>query len=421
MSRLDELRGEAIRAALGDCLSGAERMPSQRAQVLQAVRGEASVRRGKLPAVVALAIVLTMLAAAGMAAAWLSGREMVDGYAVPMARQSVGDAYTAEQTRELVAMAEANGIVLSDNAKSSIDRFLAAGEGYWKEELIMAIAKAEFGDMPAAWTLEQQNWFDDVCVAIGFIDEKNKAMPGGGEAAAERIIALADAYIHETYAPGVDLHDPAMYKETYKQYIDGDVDGEYPGMYWAIAYEAASLEASEYAVYLRDDGTVLGDWVHLGAVAGARVDEINDAFRRVYGSNHGDWSQSVLRAYRDAVLAGERLGFGYAQRLMELTAYPDIAPEAISRERAHELACEALGQSEASAWSATYIGDEPNPVWKVIIGTHSAEIDSVTGEVKSTHDFGFEGGMTYWDLALERVREQVQAEEDAWIEENSVG
>lgn len=52
---------------------------------------------------------------------------------------------------------------------------------------------------------------------------------------------------------------------------------------------------------------------------------------------------------------------------------------------------------------------------------HSVEVDSITGEVKNIHKFVGEGGMTWWDFFLQKVREQVNAAENEWINENSCG
>ena len=188
-----------------------------------------------------LAAGLLLLSATAVAAVLLSGREVVDEFAVPMASDTPGDTYTVAQTLELVALAEENGIVLSENARDSIDKMLAVGEGYYKEELIMAIAKAEFGENPSAWTLEQQNWFDDVCVAIGFIPEKVKHIPNKGEDASAWAIAIADAYIREHYGDTSDLHDPEVYEQTGVQYINGDEMGSIPACTtrWTISRRMA--------------------------------------------------------------------------------------------------------------------------------------------------------------------------------------
>ncbi|MBQ3484883.1 MAG: hypothetical protein IJA77_05205 [Clostridia bacterium] len=371
-----------------------------------------------------LAAGLLLLSATAVAAVLLSGREVVDEFAVPMASDTPGDTYTVAQTLELVALAEENGIVLSENARDSIDKMLAVGEGYYKEELIMAIAKAEFGENPSAWTLEQQNWFDDVCVAIGFIPEKVKHIPNKGEDASAWAIAIADAYIREHYGDTSDLHDPEVYEQTGVQYINGDVDGEYPGMYYSVDYfpkngAPAALTACEYWVYLNDAGEILGSSSHPGAVAGALPSQINSAYRSAYGDDEGDWSQEVLRAYREAIiLAREDYDTKRTVLWFTLSSYPDIAPGAISKDEAAALAVEAIGNGQAVYQNAVYIGDEPNPVWKVrlydtdpdqednIVG-YAVEVDSITGEIKRIRTYDpYDGAGYFRNMVLEKDKEE---------------
>ena len=67
---MNKLTNEAVRAAIDDCLSGADALPSVRADVLNRMRGEIKVKR-KLSAGVVLAIVLTVLMMSAALAAGL--------------------------------------------------------------------------------------------------------------------------------------------------------------------------------------------------------------------------------------------------------------------------------------------------------------------------------------------------------------
>lgn len=180
---MDERREkQMIQQAFETSLSGLRDDPwlAQRVMAQAKESGKAQVKR-KLSAGLVVVIALLLATVTAVAVALLSMREIVEEQAVPIANQYEGDSYTVEDTNLLLQLAEENGIELSDHARNAIGKYMDAGEGYPKEEMLMALAKAEFGDDPGIWTLEQQNWFDDVCVAIGYIQEKEKALPENAE------------------------------------------------------------------------------------------------------------------------------------------------------------------------------------------------------------------------------------------------
>lgn len=372
-----------VRASIDDCLSGVDQLPSLRVDIVRKARGEIKVKK-KLSVGLALMIILTLLVAGAVAAVILSIRQIVEEKAIPMANQYEGELYTAEDTDAILQLAEENGIELSQPVKAQIQKALDQGEGYFKEEMLMALAKAEFGENPAAWTLEQQKWFDDVCIAVGLISEPEKAMPTGGEDAKLSIVQAATDYIHQTYATDAPLDDPSKY-EIGVQYING-LYNDYKGLYWAVDYLPLYLEGAEYWVYLREDGSLLGDAVFSGLNNASTVFDILDAYTRIF-SMADTWSQSTLRSFRDAAIQSADTN-SRAYLCLAQTKYPDIPENAISREQAHSIAAKYVGYDEQLSRSQMFfIGDKPNPVWKVRIildaDQWSLEIDCITGEVKS--------------------------------------
>lgn len=376
-----------------------------------------TVPKGKL--VLILAVLAVLLSATALAAALLSARELVEKHALPMSAATGGEAYTAAQTEALAALAEENGIILSESAKGRIAQLLSAGEGEYKEELLMAIAKAEFGEQPAAWTLEQQNWFDDVCVAIGFIPQKEKAMPDKGEDAFAWAAAVAAEHIRAFYGETADLTDPAVYAPVAVQYLSGDADGAFCGMYYSVAFQPcsgseAALHAREYWVYLNDAGEVLGQEQRYF---------LTDAFRNVYGDAYADWPQSALRAFRAEVLSQEPNADNMEEILcMQRTDYPDIAADALSRSAACDIAAAHVGASADACVDSVYIGHAPDPVWKVILRVGeedcTVEVDSVTGEVLTCKNVAHRW-LTWRGLFLEETKEDVQEAYEEYLE--SVG
>lgn len=411
-----------LRRAMDKTLPGLEQDVWFEQRVLSRIHERPATRTiSKRTVALVLVVAMLLLSATAVAAVILGGREVVDEYAVPMAGETTGDSYTVEQTLELVALAEENGIVLSDNAKESIDKMLATGEGYYKEELIMAIAKAEFGDQPATWTLEQQNWFDDVCVAIGFIPEKEKAMPEKGEDAFGWAAAIAAQHIRDYYGETADLQDLNVYDPVGVQYINGDVDGEYPGMYYSVTFQPkkateAALYAKEYWVCLNDNGEILGQTQRYFT---------DIAFGDTYGDKYEDWPQYALRLFRETVMNATPTPDGMKTIIcMRMTSYPDIAEAAISREAAKQIAAEHLGTTVEACIDSVYIGDDPNPVWKVSLGfsdasgkwvNYTVEVDSITGAVKVSQELPMYW-LTWRDLFLERIKEDAETEYQEYLE-----
>ncbi len=200
-----------IRYALDARLSGITERPGSYQRVLRQARGERKVKR-KMSLGLVLLLILLLISITALAVALLSAREIAEQHAIPMANQSEGDSYSVEETNVLLALAEENGVALSETARASINKFLGNGQGYYKEEMLMALAKAEFGEAPASWTLEEQKWFDDVCVAIGFLEKPQKAIPAADEISQNQAEQIAEEYIHSHYDKSVDLHDASVYK-----------------------------------------------------------------------------------------------------------------------------------------------------------------------------------------------------------------
>lgn len=376
-----------IRTSIDDYFADMDTRPSLQYKVLAQARGEVKVKK-KASVGLVLVVVLILATAGAVAAVLLSMQQLVEEQAIPMANQYEDERYTVEDTNILVQLAEQNGIVLSEQTKDQIQRTLDQGEGYFKEEMLMAMAKAEFGEFPSTWTLEQQKWFDDVCVAIGIIPEAEKAMPVGGENEKQRVIQAANDYIRHTYEADAPLNDPAKYRVG-AQYLTGDADDQYGGMYWSIDYSPLYLEGAEYWVYLSNDCTVLDAVVRPGLSSASTVSDIMDSYNRVFGSEL-TWNQHTLRAFQEAAMHATDTS-SRAYLCLAQTSYPDIPTDAISKDRAHTLAVASVGFDAKLANSQILlIGDNPNPVWKVLVVQDASqwyvEIDCITGEIKTIEE-----------------------------------
>lgn len=287
---------ELIRRAIDQRFSDKQGDPLLAERIIQMEKRETKVKK-KMSVGLVLALVLLLVALTGLAAVMMSMRQVVEEKAIPIANEYEGESYTAEDTNILLQLAEENGITLSQNAKKQIQDALDKGEGYFKEEMLMAFSKAEFGENLSDWTLEQQKWFNDALAAIGFIDNNSKVIPEGGENAKLSIIEAAKKYIYRTSDANAPLDDTAKY-HIGAQYINGDIDGDYPGLYWSIDFIPQYLDGAVYWIYIRDDDEVLGDFIIQGLNESSTVNEVYDAYRRQFGQTN-TWPQEVLRLYKD--------------------------------------------------------------------------------------------------------------------------
>jgi hypothetical protein len=136
---------------------------------------------------------------------------------------------------------------------------------------------------------------------------------------------------------------------------------------------------------------VLDDWVRPGIAADSTVSDIQDSYRRVYGSDL-DWDQSTLRAFKaSAALASDTNNQAYLCLLQ--TTYPDIPEGAITREQAYDVAAASLGvETPMGTQRFCFIGDDPNPVWKFTVTrgdeNWSVEVDCATQEIKTMRLLG---------------------------------
>lgn len=424
---------EAFRQAVDARLSGLQGDPWLTQRILMRAEGkrqEKPVRptgvRRKMSLGLVLALVLTLLSVSAVAAVavYLSFQQIVEEEALPRANEVEGDSFTAEDTNFIVQLAEENGLVLSENAYASINKFLENGEGYYKEELLMALFKAEYGQNPATWSLETQKWFDDVCVAIGFVEQPQKALPGEGEITLEEAVAIAEDYIHRTYGNEWNINDPTAY-ELGKQYLS-EFDGDYPGRYWTIIYSPLKITSREFWVYLDSRGKVLDDYMRKGVEPGTTLSNLYSRFRDIYGWNDDEWDVEVLRKLVEASQICTPLN-DEIQLLtaIQRTTYPAQTGHPVEREAAVNIATEAMGATEYQLFRAICIDASPNPVWRIYFRDDSVEevlrfvmteVDSTTGELTFS-----EARDWMWHWAQTIVTQQQYEEAGEGLEDTSVG
>lgn len=290
-------------------------------------KGRLGVRK-KFSLSLVLVLVVMMLTVTAVAAVLLSMHQFVDEYAIPMANEYSGESYTIEDTNILLQLAEENGIVISEEGRVSIEKFLSNGEGYPKEEMLMQIAKAEFGGQPELWTIEQQKWFDDVCVAIGFVESNEKALPGEGDISEEEAYRFASQFIYQNYEKTYDLDNLSQFQRSAQFLIN---DGIYEcEKYWRIEYKGVGLNSPSYCVFLSSNGEVLDVEITPGIQSGATYSDVVNRYRELYGWNPASWSQDILRSFRkdiDLCVASNTKAYLCIKKVY----YPDLSDDMLSK------------------------------------------------------------------------------------------
>ncbi|MBR2054707.1 MAG: hypothetical protein IJ968_07450 [Clostridia bacterium] len=107
-----------------------------------------------------LILILLLASLSALAVSLLTGQEVVEQNAVPLALGNDTDVrptetFSHDELVQLVETAAENGITLDEN--SHIMLALQNGEGYWEEEAIMAICREAFDGLYYEWTVEQRH------------------------------------------------------------------------------------------------------------------------------------------------------------------------------------------------------------------------------------------------------------------------
>lgn len=154
---MKDVTNQAVRAAIDDCLSGVESMPSVRAQVLNQVRGEVKVKK-KLSVGIVFAMLLTVLMAGAALAAGLGlfgqigERENSDARLPALERvaESVGASFTTDDGVTITidqAYYDGSRVFISYTKTGPFD-LLSMGEGMPENlgECDWALPGEKFGD-----------------------------------------------------------------------------------------------------------------------------------------------------------------------------------------------------------------------------------------------------------------------------------
>ena len=361
-----------------------------------AERKETPIVRSKMKLALTLVLILMLLTATAVAAVLLTGMELIEQEVVPLAQQNDGEVrpveeFTHEELKALIARAEENGIFLDDD--TSLMRALRMGEGYWEEETIMALCREAFGGLIYEWTVEEQYFFHDMMVAIGYAQENNMEMPGEGEMTPEEARALAVETIRKHYGADLPLTDRTQYRHT-ENYYAGGPEGN---SFWNFSFLPCTLEGAWYDVSM--DGQ--GQWINHGTdtafdwsdynetVLQQRVDTIYNY--RQSGAGKIYWEHDAWHAFGQKLPGAKHSDKwnkefdGYAATTYLLPGEGDL-----TKKQARDIAFADAGIKDYTSVTELLLGKGDQRIWKISFNTSektgrnqvlSYEIDSVTGAI----------------------------------------
>ena len=402
----EDLSREKMHKAIDTTLSGLNGDPWLFRRVAsRAAEGEIKVKR-KLSTGLVLAIILILIAAAAIAITvnLLTHQDVVEQVAVPLAVSNdtgtaVNNTYSATELAELVRSLNENGITLDES--NVIMQLIQNGQGYYEEETIMEICRQAFGGYIFTWTLEQQDWYDNLMVQIGFYETHQSRVPGPDNMTYPEAEAFAFRTLRDTYGSDLPLEDRNIWTLSRQFYLENPDDPA--TACWSFSLDPKDIDHSRYTVEFRDsnpDGTVYTgifspDWS--GSYSG---EDLLMAFYSVYTWNQGKWPQSAWQRLHDMMQRADLQvdDYQYTSCLgYQLTAYPDPDETDISREQAIQIAREALNLPRAALDSAVLTEYDHERSWIIGMviyppdedtqdpetGTYAIAVDSRTGSVIS--------------------------------------
>lgn len=253
----------------------------------------------------------------------------------------------------------------------------------------MSLAKAQFGPYPGQWTIEEQYWFEEMMIAIGFKEVNYCRLPAEGEMTYEEAYARA---VQLLQAEGwVDdpawLDDRTLFSLTRTFEISEEFGNE---PMWYFYFEPQQIDLPTLSVLM----TYQGEMESIGRMPGLSEQLENgipaisviDVFTDVYGSSPS-WTPEVYIAYVDALRKSDLSRGSTAVQAYLSTEYI-LPPEgALTGEEAIAIAKKYIGGEDIRTASTVCFQLDGRPIWKVVLSydglrpSDMVEMDCLTGEI----------------------------------------
>lgn len=357
---------------------------AQRIQAQMQEKGKIKMKK-KFSVGLVLTLVLLLLSLSALAVSLLTGMELVEQTAIPLARNNDTDirpttSYSHEELAHLVAAATENGLEL--DADSRVLAALQNGEGYYEEEAIMEICRKAFGGLYYEWTVEQRNWYGDVMVQIGFWGENRDPLPGEGQMPAADARKRAAELICEKQS--LPLEDATQYRHT----EEFDEEG------WYFAFLPRNLTQPTCHVSFDHAGEEMECLITPQHWENFNEKELMDGMNDIYGYRFGSqlsWEQEAWHVFGQMLPKAQRSERWTAEYDAYLqTAYPLPQEGDMDKMAAQKIAHQKANLPALHQSIALMMETEGRRIWKVtVIGqtdqeeaiTLTYEMDAQTGAI----------------------------------------
>ena len=336
-------------------------------------------------------------------------REVIETAAVPMAAANdtgaaVNKVYSAEELAELICALEEKGIVPEEN--NELMQALQNGHGFYEEEAMMEICRLGFGGYHYTWTLEDQDWYEQMLVKAGLRDAPEIRMPGRENMSCEEAEAFAFRKIREEFGEDLPLEDRTAWE---LERLFSAASGESASWYFELI--PRDPDRSGYTVSFEDgnpEETVFADEVSADPELRGSGESVMDKFEEVYKVFRGNWTQETWQRLHETMLDAEPdPGELYYPEYLgyQMTSYPEPAEGDVSREEAVRIAKKALNREKAALDSAVLTEYEGSRIWLVTLGifdwydgkedpeagSWTVAVDSRSGKTESIRGTGEDG------------------------------
>lgn len=220
----------------------------------------------------------------------LSAKEFINTYVLPMALDNNNQAFTVEQSREILSKAEDYGYRLAGTEAQRVLDAVQKGQGALKVDVINALVQSQLGQDFFTWSTEDQAWLDDIHVQIGHMATRLYTAP------------KEDALTTDTtrFEEGSDYLNIRQDHYHSDQFIPA-----YAGEYWKVIWRPKTLDDRGFSVYFSEEGKLLGMYDgDTGVHEGSPIERMLLRFNNLYGSME-DWSHATLQEFhRWVVVSG---------------------------------------------------------------------------------------------------------------------
>lgn len=393
----EEMLRQQVQSAVQQHCARLQPDPLLAQRVLLAADKKETVHVKKTHVGLILAFVLMMLTVTAVAVALLTGMEVIEQTAIPLAQQNDGEAlrpnetYSAEELQQLIRVAAENGITLDDD--TSIMRALRKGEGYNEEEAIMAICREAFGGLYYEWTVEQRHWFEEMMILIGFDTENSIALPGPDDLPSAEARQLARETVLKHY-PEAAINDPALYRvEEDFSPENGQTDGA-----WFFHFYPKTLQGNTYFVEMDRQG----EWVNVLQTVRDMTDyterTLMQAITETYSYRSRSqlkWTAEVWTIFRDMLenaVHSDKWDVEYDAYMLTAYALPEEGD--MDEQAVRDVVFAHLGDSHEDTLRAAVLLDiDGRHVWRITLSSLNGlgimdencylEVDAKTGEIIS--------------------------------------